>query len=404
MTSAVAQGVPRMPETLFFYNHTGSVSGAEVVLLSILRRLDRTRFEPVVICPEGDLAQAVKALGVTHRSLRVVTARFSKNLLATAGYLAELIAVVREFRGLLRTSRPALLHANSIRAGLVASAAARGLGFPVLWHLHDILPDHPFSRIIRRLAQSSRGTALLAVSHATARAFAFEGGRQVVRKPVHVVYNSVDLERFQPDEAARQRVRAELGLRAGDVAIGVIAQITPRKRQLGLVEAFAKARSAMPQAKLLLVGEAQFHARNQAYAAQLREAVMAADAGDAIRLLGRRRDVPAVVNAMDIVAQNSEVEPLGLSLMEGLAAGKPCVSTGVDGTPEVVEDGVDGFLSPVDAAETLMADLLRLVNDAALRKQMGEAGRRSMERRFSPAEQMRQMHALYNQLISGQAG
>jgi len=90
--------------------------------------------------------------------------------------------------------------------------------------------------------------------------------------------------------------------------------------------------------------------------------------------------------------------------MEALACAKPCVASAVDGTPEVVQDGIDGILSDVKDIDALIANLRRLTDDAKLRERMGEAGRNSMQLRFSSREQMRHMHALYNRLIPDKAG
>ena len=390
------------PRSVFFYSHTAGVSGAEIVLLSILAGLDRTRFQPSLLSPMGDLPSAAAKLQVPHVHVPEIKARFTQDPMQLLRYAGGATGAMRQLRGLLRHHRPALLHANSIRAGIIASLASTGLPFPVLWHLHDILPENAAGKAIRRLAAAQSRTALVAVSQATADGFTRAAGQQIVRKPIDIVYNSVDTARFRPDSAERARVRQQLGLVDADVAIGVVAQITPRKRQVELLHAFATAQAGMPRAKLIFVGAALFNQRNQDYADLLQRSILDLGLVNKVTLAGKRGDVPAVLNALDILAQNSDREPLGMTLLEAMATKKPVVTTRVDGTPEVVEDGVEGYLTPVEEPAVLMQRLCSLAADSALRDRLGEAGRRTAAARFSPEQQMQRMHALYERLL-GQA-
>ncbi len=383
---------------LVYYNHTGSVSGAEVVLLSVLPGLDRARFSPVLLCPEGALRESCESLGVPHVAVPEVKARFTGNPFKLMGYLGSAAASIVAIRRRLREQRPDLVHANSVRAGLVASFAALGSGVPVLWHIHDILPQHGLTTIIRRLARTLPHTHLVAVSKATAESFRGEG-EGVVRRPIEVIYNSVDHERFAPDAVARARMRGELGLRDDQIAIGVIGQLTARKGLLELVAAFVAQHEAMPDAVLVLVGAAMFHEANRAYAVALEQRIAALGASGYIWMAGSRKDIPAVMNAMDVLAQNSLVEPLGMSLMEGFACCKTAASTGVDGVLEVVEDGRTGLLSAPGNAAELVENIRLLVSDAARRERLGIAARQRMIDCFSPALQTAKMCALYDRIL-----
>jgi glycosyltransferase involved in cell wall biosynthesis len=383
---------------LVFYSHTASVSGAEVVLLSVLKGLDRSRFTPVVLCPAGTLGAACEALQVEHSPVPELQARFTRNPLRLVGYLASILRAIFGIRRALRSQRPSLIHANTVRAGLVASLATLGLPIPILWHIHDILPQHPFTSLIRKLVRVLPRLSLLAVSHATAESFR-GAGKDALRMPIEVVYNSVDIERYCPDEAARVRMRRALGLASDQVAVGVVGQLTPRKGLLELVEAFASARQRMPSAVLVLVGEALFNEANRAYGRALERRVEELGVKDRVWLVGGKRDIPAVMNAVDLLAQNSLVEPLGLALMEGFACGRTAAATGVDGVLEIVDHGRTGLLSPQGDAEALVRNIETLVADPELRRRMGRAARQKTIDEFTPDLQMRRMHRFYERLL-----
>src|SRR5260370_9174413 len=157
---------------VLFYNHTGQVSGAERVMVMILARLDRGEFEASVVCPStGPLKQMVAQLGVRTETVGLLDARFTWRPERLARYVKSFLNVFRDLRHEVVRTSPDLVHANSIRAGLVATVATFDLGTRVVWHLHDLLPRHPLSTAIRILAWLSPRPRLIAVSEAVARNF-----------------------------------------------------------------------------------------------------------------------------------------------------------------------------------------------------------------------------------------
>src|SRR5450432_4089607 len=150
---------------ILFYNHTGKTSGAERLLLMILSRLDRGRFVPVVVCPgQESLAKMVSDLGVAVETVAGLEARFTWRFDYLVRYLKSFYQVISQVRRKVISIKPDLIHANSIRSGLVATAATIGLGTTVVWHLHDLLPRHPLSSVIRAFAFLSGRTRMIAVS------------------------------------------------------------------------------------------------------------------------------------------------------------------------------------------------------------------------------------------------
>ena len=114
---------------ILFYNHTGQVSGAERMLLMILSELGRDRFDSLVVCPEqGPLQEMAKELGVPLESIAGLDARFTWRVDNLVRYCKSFFGVIRQLRRSVVDIKPDLLHANSIRSGLVATVATVGLG------------------------------------------------------------------------------------------------------------------------------------------------------------------------------------------------------------------------------------------------------------------------------------
>ena len=391
------------PKTILFLNHTAKVSGAERVLLLLLRNLDRTSFVPYIGCPEGNLADACAEMSIPRIAMPEMKARFTSNPLLLLRYIGSSIGNAGSFRKSLKTLRPDLIHANTVRSGLVAAIAAFGLGIPLVWHLHDQLPRSTFGKLIRLFAYLLPSISAIAVSHASEASLRLPRAEHLIRRfPITVIHNSVDTERFYPDPEARQRVRAELGLADHDVAVGIVAQLTRRKRQLQLVQGFSALTSHMPHVRLIVVGSALFTADDRAYAEELQNFVLRNGLDEQVRLLGERRDMPALLCGMDIVAQNSAAEPFGLALAEGLASEVPAVAPARDGFLEVVHDGVTGLLSNPDEVHALIGNIRRLAEDAPLRRQMGTRGRIEMIERFPESRQIAAMHHFYCDLLYNQ--
>jgi len=386
---------------LLFYNHTATVSGAERVLLLILSELDRSGCTPEVLCPSGLLRQMVEELGVPCLEAEPLTARFTWRPDHLLRYLGSFYRVIRRVREQVRRAAPDLIHANSIRAGLVMTAATVGLRVPVIWHLHDLLPHHPFSTAIRWVALSSSRLRMIAVSQATADSF-----RGLVvrwfgkRLPVRVIHNAADTERFQPDAESRKAARHELGLEDAQPVIGIVGQLTERKGQLGLLHAFAKVTAVIPQAVLLVIGAPLFTQGDQDYHRHLVQTAERLGIAEQVRFLGARGDIPALMRVMDVLVVNSLAEPCGLVVLEGMASGTPVIATAVGGNPEMIRHNVSGWLVPARDEDALARGIIKLIRQPRLASLLAESARQSVLTHFSVSSFAKKLNDFYLEAIS----
>lgn len=385
---------------ILFYNHTGQISGAERVLLMTLAGLDRSRFDPVVLCPaDGRLIQTINDLRIKTVGMDPLAARFTWRPDRLIRYFASFTRVIPLARAAIVKEMPDLIHANSIRAGLVMSAATVGLGVPIVWHAHDLLPRHPLSTAIRLVALASRRNRIIAVSQAVADRFRGVLLRRFRRRvPITTIHNAVDPGRFQPDLKSRHELRRALGIKESQLLVGTVGQLTPRKGQLEVIEAFTEVTREIPDAVLLIVGEPIFN-RDAEYAACLVRAAHASKVPDQIRLLGPREDVPALMRAFDLLIVNSHSEPFGLTIVEAMFSGTPVLAAAVDGIPEIVRHGESGWL--IDGRDrTLLAEAtLTLLRDQNLRRKLASNGRRDAIARFSIERFISEMESLYRSIL-----
>jgi glycosyltransferase involved in cell wall biosynthesis len=170
-----------------------------------------------------------------------------------------------------------------------------------------------------------------------------------------VIANGIRLEQFKPDAAARAAVRAELGIAADALVVGMVGRIDEFKNQPLLLAAIAPRLG--PAVHVVFVGDGPTRAGLDAAVAALPPAARAA-----AHVLGRRMDVARLLPAFDVFALSSKSEGLPLVVPEAMAAGLPVVATAVGGLPTVIDDGVTGYLTAVDRGE-LAAALGKLLDD-----------------------------------------
>lgn len=325
---------------------------------------------------DGAVADDLRAAGVEVRCLRV------------AGKADLLRGAWRVLR-LVREVQPDVLHAHLVHAALAARVLGRLAGARrVVTTVHVVERRRlPLRRLLERLTAplDDRTTC---VSEAVAVHARDALG---ARAPV-VVENGIDLARFAPPAeraAARATARATLGLHPDARIVGAVARLTAQKGLDDLLRAFARVAPDRPDALLVLVGEGPEAAALDALAAELGLSAR-------VRRVGFRRDVPEVLRALDVLAMPSRWEGFGLALVEGLAAGLPCVATAVDSLPGVLGDA--GLLVPPGDVAALAAALGRLLDEPELRADLARRGP-ERARRFDVRAMVEGYERVYREVL-----
>jgi L-malate glycosyltransferase len=379
---------------VLYVNHTGVISGGERSLLGLLGALPAD-VRALVASPRGSLSDELERLGIPTTAITGTAGSLRLHPLHTPQALAELSLAALQVSRAARRHRAELVHANSIRAGIVLAGARVSKAAKVV-HVRDCLPAGRVSTATMRLIGAS-ATTVVANSRYTAdsvRALA-------PRARVEVVHNAVDLQRWDPARIDRERARAALGeAGARGVLLGVVAQLSPWKGQDTAIEALRLLSAEGIDAHLLLIGSAKFVARatrfdNEAYVARLHRLIADSGLEGRVSWLGEREDVPELVRALDVLLLPSWEEPFGRALIEAMALGVPVVSTNVGGPPEIVEDGREGFLVPPRDPAAWAASIRRVAESATLASEMGEAGRLRVKQSFTVEHQTAAMLAVY---------
>ena len=366
---------------VLYVNHTAEVSGAEHSLLTLLEGLPNG-VDARVASPRGRLSHAVEALGIPTVRIPGTAGSLRLHPAHTPRALGELGLAAAATRLAARRYRADVVHANSIRSGIVLGLGR--LAPPTVVSVRDCLPPGPVASATMRLIAGT-ATTVIANSEYTARAV--RAAARGVR--LEVIHSPVDLDRWDPGRLDRTRARASLGA-AGQrrLLLGVVAQLTPWKGQDTAIHALKMLRAEGIDAHLLLIGSPKFVARatrydNEGYAASLRRLVADAGLEDRVSWMGEREDVAELVRALDILLLPSWEEPFGRALIEAMALGVPVIATDVGGPTEIIEDGREGYLLPPREPRAWALAINRLAEDPQLTQRMGRAGRQRVEAAFT---------------------
>ena len=272
------------------------------------------------------------------------------------------------------------MHGHMPISGLLARLAARVAGVPrIAYTCHGFLFNQP-GPLPRRLASfvlEWLAGRLTDVFMTVSEAEAADARRLWIAPHAITVGNGRDPAVFHPDLAARARIRAELGVPEDRVVVVAISRLVPHKGYVELLGAMER----VPTAELWVVGERL----PSDHGADLGPVFADAAAKCAIRRIGYRQDIPAILAAADVFALPSHFEGLPMSIIEAMLTGLPVVSTNIRGPREQVQDGQTGFLVPPFTTAPLAEALNKLVADPVLRTTMGEAGRRRALGRYDEA-------------------
>jgi len=297
------------------------------------------------------------------------------------------ILIVRLARW-LRAHRVDLVHTHNRMALIYGAPAGRLAGAAVVHTKHGNNPRGGTRLVAGNLA-GRLVHAFVAVSEETA-AFA-RRRREVDERRLSVITNGIELGRFHPEPAARERVRRELGIDAGAWVIGTVGRIAAEKNHARLLRAVAPLLG--PKTRLIVAGDGPL-------LPSLKELAASLESSGFTHLLGVRRDVPDVLNALDVFAMSSDTEGLPLVVLEAMATGLPVVSTSVGGIPNVIDEGKTGFLVPVDDEAALRARVAELGADPAASRAMGARARTAAVAQYSAERMQRDYLELYARVLS----
>jgi glycosyltransferase involved in cell wall biosynthesis len=367
------------------------LGGAQEVALYAVTHLDRTRFRPALLTGDGGL------LTEEARSISDVEVIVLPHLIREISCFHDLLALHRLVRA-FRRIRPSIVHTHSSKAGLLGRWAAWCAGVPIIIHTvhgYGITPAQP--RWLQRvLIWLERFTGLV-TSHwvAVSQADMAKGRAwRLFRDNVSVVRPGIDPQPFsdQIDPASRHHLRAAFGAGPDHELVGTVACLKPQKAPEDFVAVAKQVCMARPQARFVLVGDGELRPRVEGL-------IRKEGLGDRICLAGWRRDIPAILQALDAFLLTSHWEGLPRVLLEARTSGLPVVATCVGGAAEAVAGMSYARLSRAGDTAGLAENLVQILEARdQLPRATGPRGE-ALPREFHIGEMVKQYESLYDRLL-----
>lgn len=312
-----------------------------------------------------------------------------------------------EIKKIIQDYKPDIVHTHAAKAGALGRLAARACKVPVVLHtfhghaFHSYfgpLKTRFFVEVEKYLA--SQSTAIVAISPSQKQELS-EVYKICAPEKITVVPNGFDLSRFtEKQEALRKQFRAQYSLSENDIAIGIIGRLVSIKNQALFLKAFQKLKATVTE-KIhgFIIGDGEDRAMLENLCQELGLSFSTNGKTDII-FTSWILDMERAYAGIDIVALTSLNEGTPSCLIEAQAASKPVVSTNVGAVQEVILPNVSGLMVPSGNVMLLTTELQKIVEQPALRKNMGAEGKKYVLQKYGYERLVTDMRNLYIQLLN----
>ncbi|MFZ0317850.1 MAG: glycosyltransferase family 4 protein [Candidatus Sulfotelmatobacter sp.] len=398
------------PAKILFVHGSNDLYGGEVILLELIKRLDRGQFEPIVVLPQdmrhlGRFSRRLDEEEIPYRFIRMAVIRrryFSP--LGLLAFVRDVLAGVVTLMYLIWRERVALVHSNTI-AVPCGALAARFMRRPGIWHIHEIVTRPAVMPRLLHPVVCALSTQVVAVSEAVRSHILTDCPGQANK--VHVIHNGIDFATFALSESASREtgtgIRRQFGIPQSAFLVGMVGKVCRWKGQLLLVEAAKIVTQQSLGVRFLAVGgvfDDEMH-----FMSRFRRSVTEAGLGEVFAISDYRSDIPEVLGALDLfILPSTEPDPFPTVVLEAMAAGKPVIACNHGGAPEMLAESETGLLFPPGCAAPLAEAILRLADDPSRARAMGRAGQERVRAQFQAERYASDFQALYRRWLPRTAG
>ena len=379
---------------VFVESYPQVIAGQQRTLISLLETWSETEIPAIVFVPgDGIYVEKLRELGVDVRIVPqpAMLDRYGGQIYQDGWRKkwktwSATLTYVREIRRILRKQRVQGVFCNDMRGILTAGIAARSLGLPVMtW---DKL-DKPHGRL--DLIELPLLQRVAIISNAVLTKFPQWQVRWFNKKIV-LVPNGADLSRF--DSACSARIA--LGLSDENIVAGIVGTVCERKGQDRILEVWPELARRFPNAILLIVGSWEDAPEHVTYYNNL-----PSKDHPGVRFLGSRasREMPGIMQSLDILAVPSRHEGMGQVVAEAMACRIPVAGSNAGGIPEIVKDGETGMIYDGESSADILEKLSSLFASSELRERMGKSGRVRVEESYNRPRQMQRICDLFQEVL-----
>lgn len=349
------------------------LGGAERVVISLAKGLDKTKFQPTVCClnGKGAFAHELEELGIKVIAL-------NKKAGIDISVASKIIKVIKN-------NKIDIVHTHLWGAnfwGRIAAKLAGVKGIIVTEHNTDVWKSRLYFMFDKLL---SRWTDRIIVVSNSVKDFYVSKG--IDEKKIEVIYNGVEIEKLQGCKETRTLIKKEFGIKDDEKVLAIIGRLVPQKGHKYLFEALSQLNGSY-KIKLLVVGAGPIEK-------DLRSTVCGLQLQGKVIFTGLREDVKDILSITNVLVMPSTREGLPMVALEAMAQGVPVIATKVGGVPDLVSDNETGILVESNNHFALKEALSKIIEDEGLTQRLGENAKKSVQEKFSIEGMLNKTQTLY---------
>lgn len=404
---------------VLYVHHGIGIGGAPLSLLFLIEKIDRTRYEPIVLFLYDSIVVDLYRKHGIEVCVNSQISEYSHTNLVWYGlnrpikFLRKALnfipSVNHAFKAYSKL-KPDLIHLNSTTLSACAMAAKKA-GIPLVWHIREPIADG-YIGIRLRLHQKLIG----GLSDRIVAICQHDANRVGCLEKTTVVYNFVDFKKFDRNISG-QIVRQELGIEENVKCVGMLGGVSHVKGTLEFIQALPLVKRQHQNVKFLVIGaiseddepiqgwryKARYLARQvlhrDEYYKTIIEFIQREGIQDNVIFTGVRQDIPHIIAALDLVTFPSTVAHFGRPIIEAGAMGKPVIASDLGGPKELVVNGETGFLVPAGDSVKLAEAIVTVFSDEDLARRMGQAGYTRAKRLYNADINAKRTFQVYEDIL-----
>jgi len=362
------------------------LGGAQEIVIYITENLSRDRYSPILISGCGGI------LDGEVKNNPKIKPFFIPELIREVNPIKDAITLMKIWR-FLKSERVDLVHTHSSKAGILGRWAAHFAGVPHIFHTYHGFGFNEYQKwwIRKAFIWLERVTAritdrlIVVSSENVKKGMANRIGKEGQYEVIHCATNIKAFSEIKIDFDQKKR---EFGIDPESPVVAMIACFKPQKAPQDFIFLAHRVSQVLPSTRFLLVGDGELRSK-------VEELIGRFKLKGKVILTGWRRDVPEIMQIIDVLVLTSLWEGLPIVFAEAMASGKPVVATAVDGAKEAIIEGVNGFLVEPHNIEKFAERIIRLIKDRNLAQKMGSEGRKMVYPTFDFAHMLKRIEALY---------
>ena len=358
--------------TVLYINYSMEMGGIETLIIELAKNIKQRAARPEVLVFHGGgiLEDSLEQNGI---KVHIIDKKEGFD-----------VSIVPKLLRIIKECSIRIIHTNNYGAWIYGLIAAKI--YKKVCHVHTEhsnitgLKRKSIENILGRMTDE-----VVAVSHQVKTELLRNWNK---KKSINVIHNGVDVAKFAPNQIKRKQVRREYGINDDTFFIGIVARLVLVKDHKTLFKAIKLLSSKYPNTHLFVIGDGDLRGELETERAHM-------GLTGIISFLGEIQDVHEILQALDVFVLSSLNEGLSVTLLEAMSVGLPIVATNVGGNPEVVEEGVSGFLVPSRNPELLANAIEKLLVNKALREKMSINARKRAVHHFSLKSMLDSYDRLY---------